>query len=455
MAGFGDFIGKAGGSAEQLFVWGVLNNIVAAAMTPFVQALTQAALEADPNTPLSPEDAAGLVARFILDQGSGEDQAKKSGLDPAHFDLLVKAAQQPPDLGMIIAAYQRQYIGVGSGDPQEVSLTGALAHNGVPAGWWELVTQLAVQIPSVAEVMNAWLEGQIEEDEARTRYLAAGGDPTWFQTSYNANGQAPTPEEALTMWNRGLIEEGGTGPGAVSYDQAFLEGPWRDKWLTAFKGLRFYRPPPRSITAMWHEGNLPQAKAEGYLADNGVPAEDYGLYLTAVTSKATTADKSLTRAEVTQLFTNGLITETEALADLATIGYHGDTAKDIIALAKLSATRSLATSAISRIKSLYLARKLTRSAAGQALSKVVVSGTDTTALFATWDAELAATVRQLTPAQIENALHYGIFDQATAQAELVTLGYTPYDAWVALSVRQHGPLPGKPPQGPATVGPLP
>ena len=44
MAGFGDFVGKAGSSAEQLFIWQVLGQIIGALGLPYFQALTQAAL---------------------------------------------------------------------------------------------------------------------------------------------------------------------------------------------------------------------------------------------------------------------------------------------------------------------------------------------------------------------------------------------------------------------------
>jgi hypothetical protein len=55
------------------------------------------------------------------------------------------------------------------------------------------------------------------------------------------------------MANRGIIPWSGSGPRSTSFEQAFLEGPWRNKWLGPFRKAAEYFPPPRTITAMYNE----------------------------------------------------------------------------------------------------------------------------------------------------------------------------------------------------------
>jgi hypothetical protein len=71
----------------------------------------------------------------------------------------------------------------------------------------------------------------------------------------------------------------------------------------------------------------------------------------------------------------------------------------------------------------------------------------------TLDLEASVTVRTLTEAQIVDAWGKGILDDNGAMTELGNLGFTPFDAWVLLSIKAGGPLPGQPAPGPPS--PLP
>lgn len=454
MPGIGDFF-KSGSIGEQLLVWNLLGSVITTLITPALNELAYEENKLATNVILSPAELADMVTQKIYEQNSAAGEAEQSGINTGRFDAMVRSREGRPELGILIAGLQRLKLPIGSGAPGEVSVTGALQHMGIPEEWWPVILSTSINIPSGAEVMNAWLEGQISEQEAHTRWLAAGNDDTWFQTAYNANGQAPTPMEALELWNRGIIPESGTGPEATSYEQAFLEGPWRNKWLPAFKALRWYVLPPRSVTAAYREGILPRDRAEQFLRDAGVHEADFPLFLQAKVAATTHTDKTLTRTDVVTAYEAKLITQATALTDLGAIGYHGDVALTILKLADLKVERTSQNAAVNRIRTLYTGRKINRGAAAAALTKVMPAGTDTVTLLKYWDIIAAQNVRQLTPAQITEAYVYKLMTQAEADAELQALGYTPYDAWLLLSLKEGKSLPGKPAQGPAPIGLLP
>lgn len=461
MAGLGGIFSSAGSSAEQLFIWQVLGSIISAVLAPVVQEVQQKALGELPNTPLDPSVAAALVAQTLLSLGDGEAEAKLSGVDGARFDNLVTAAGSTLDMGAVVAAFQRNLIPVGSFDPTDVSLQGAMASAAIRESWSPILQSLAVAIPSIAEVMNAWLEGQITQDEAEKRYLAAGGDPTWFQTSYNANGQAPTPVEALEMLNRGIITETGTGPDAVTYQQAFLEGPWRNKWLSSFEQLRNYLPPPRTVTAMYHDGQLTQAQAADYLTKQGLTADLVAAYLSPVTKTTTTTAKTLAEAQIIGLYTDQIITTKQATDYLVALKYPPDQAALLIELADFKTQATALTAGVGQVKTLFQAGKLTQAEAVSELESLNIDGTTAKALIQTWNVTQRQAVKTLSAAQIVDAWYYTLYDVDEAMTALQGIGYDELDSYILLAIKNKAQLPGvplpsgvQPPVPPPVIAPV-
>lgn len=437
--GLGKVFGK-GSTAEQFLIWGVLQQIIQPLLAPLTTELGKLVYSAAPDVPLTPADAAALVARGLIDHGTGQDIANDSGIGGSDFDKLVNAAGHGPDLGAVIAAYQRGYIGAGGDQGDDVSLTGALKDLGVRDGWHDIVQKLTVQIPTVAEVMNAWLEGQISEGEARTRYLAAGGDPTWFQTSYNANGTAPTPMEALELLNRGIIPEGGTGPDSVSYTQAFLEGPWRNKWLGPFLALREYLPPPRTVTAMFHEGQLDHATALDLLVKQGLTSTLAAAYLAPKASTASSTDKVLAKTDILAAYADGIMSHDDALAALVKLKYSQHDAALILRLQDVRTATKQTAAGVSRTRALYNAGKISRADAQHALAALGVSADQAKAMVDVWSVTDLPPVRTLSEAQVTAAWQIGLITAEDAMARLETLGYDAIDAWLLLSIRAKGPV---------------
>lgn len=431
---------KSGGTAEQFLIWSVLNTLVSGALAPAISDITQGANSADPVNPLSPQQLAVLVARQILEDGSGPAEAAKSGIGPGRFQQLVALAESPAELGLILQGARRALGQVGPGMDAHVNLDDALADLGISSQYRPLVKASVFIQPSAADVLNAWLEGQIGEAEAVDRLKATGLDPTWIQTAYNANGQAPTPVQALEMLNRRLIPLDGTGPTSVSYKQAFLEGPWRNKWEPVFEGLRNYLPPPRTIQAMHREGTIDLATATDWLQQNGVTGAVLTAFLKSSTHAATPAQRELSKTEVVELYGEQLITAGQAETDLVALGYSTADAHLIIAGVDKKAATAATKQAVTRLKNLFLGGTNDVAATRAALTGLGLPDAQISNLLATWHLEQATTVRVLTPAQIEAAWYYNLLDTQTALAGLRTAGYNADDALLLLGIRNHAAL---------------
>lgn len=446
MAGLDDFF-KGGGGGEQLLVWGILNQLLAAAMAPAISEITQTENAAFPLTPLSAEQSAVATLRGIMAGGDAANEALRSGVSNQRFATLQALAASPPPLSFVLAAYQRSKGIGGPGGGALLDIGEALADLGFNEKYRPVIEALATEIPTTQAVMEALLEGQISRDEALSRYLAAGGDPGWFDTDYNRQGQAPTPTQALELLNRGIIPRDGEGPDSVSYHQAFLEGPWRNKWEDVFAALRLYLTPPRTVSAMLREGSIDEALATKWLTENGLEGETLAAYLRAASHTTTPAQRELTKTEVLSLYNDQLITPEQAIADLVALKYQPGDAQLLIANEDKKRAGAAVKQAVTRLQNLYLAGTNDAAASSAALRQLGLPDVQVANLIATWRLEQATVTRTLSEGQIVSAWYYDIFsaDPATNQqialSRLQGLGYSVADAKILMGTRSHTVVP--------------
>lgn len=450
MASFGGIPGKLkgvfgeGSTAQQFLIWQVAAQLAGVLMGPMLQATSATVWRQDPNMPASPALLAELVARGLLPEQAGKDEAASSGVGGKSFDKMVTGARHAPDITIVLEGMRRGLVQAGNGGPGSLSVGAALDEMGIEPRWHHLIEQLAVQLPTPEAVLNALLEGQISEEEAHRRWIEGGGDPTWFTDAFNSQGSSPSPVELGVMANRGIIPWTGTGPNAVSYAQGFLEGPWRNKWEPAMLRLAEYLPPARTITALQRNGSITDAQALELYKKLGLRDDLAAAYLRDANHHATVADKHLAKAEIITLYQNHLLDAAGAAKALVALKYTAQDAAMLIKLADIKKASQAVTSSVSRIHTLYVGRKITKQAARDGLAALKLPADQVSSLVGVWDLEMAVNVRQLTPAQIESAWAYKIITEAEAIRELQVLGYSAYDAWLLLSIKNKKALPGKP-----------
>ena len=448
--GLKDAFGK-NSAAYQLFVYQVMGQVVGAILGPTLELVAQEVNAIEPTAELSPADLANAVVQSYISQADAAHSAARSGLDAGKFGTLVDLAGDALAPDALAEALRRGLIPEGGRGAGSTSFEQGIAEGRLKNKWAGIVKELAVRWPTPADALDALLEGQISEADARSLYAKFGGDPQYFTMLYDTRGNAPTPVEALEMANRGIIPWTGTGPAATSFEQAFLEGPWRNKWEPAFRGVGEYLPPPRTITAMVRNGSLAQDVALSLLMKQGLTHDLAAAYIhDALNGKAET-HRELTVAQLLDLYAAGLISADDAKTLLVALKYSADSADELLAYKDLQRAIAATRQAVSRVHTLYVNHKIDRANAGGALNSLAVPAPQIDQILRTWDIERGVNVKVLTEAQIVDAWKYDIIDQDEATAELVNIGYTPRDAWILLSVKNHGALQSAPPQGPASL----
>jgi hypothetical protein len=402
---------------------------------------------------ISPADAASAVVRHFMDAGEGAAQAAKSGVDGSLFTILTHLAGDAPAPGQLAEALRRGLVPRDGTGPDSTSFTQGIAEGRLADKWTPVIEGLAKIWPTPADALRATLTGQVSMAEGQALYERLGGDPQFFTVMFDTEGSAPTPLEAADMARRGIIPWDGTGPAATTFQQAFLEGPWRDKWEAAYRAAAAALPTEGELTEFIRYGIIDKPRAATELAARGITG-DYAQWVMDYAEAVSTYDfRGLTLSSVMNALQANIISEDDAKQTLTQMHVSDKAANLLITYTQMQRAVSQVTTAVSHIGSLYIGHKIDGEAARKALAQLNITTAAQNDILQTWDLEASVTVATLTEAQIVDAWDYSILSQDEAMSELQNIGYTPFDAWALLSIKAKGPLPGQPAKGPPA--PLP
>jgi len=427
LKGFAGGLLGEGSVARQMLVWNVLGSVIGAATGPFTRALQDDLWAKTPIIPLSPAELADMVVRGVIGADYGTEQAKRSGISPELFKLMVTNSGEPPALVEMLQLFRR-------GKVDAATLDHAIRQSRVRDEWIPIVHELGLDEPTSTDILQAYLQGQVGHDEAVTLYQKLGGDPEYFQLMYDTRGSAPTPPEAALMARRGIIPWEGTGAGAVSYAQAFLEGPWRNKWADAFRSVAVYAPPPRTVSALYTEHAITQAQALKLFGDAGLSPDLAAAYLSGASKTKVQAHRNLAVSTIEALYVERAIGQPAALNLLSLLGYDQAEAEFILLVNDMKRFEKYFQAAIGAAHSQYVGHHISAETASNILDNIGVAPTEKDHLMALWLLERGARVKVLTPSEIRKAANNGVITGDVALARLVDDGYSADDAGIYLQL---------------------
>ena len=393
---------------------------------------------------LSPPDAASAVVRNFMTDKEGIAEAEKSGVPPGLFGILTHLAGDAPGPQQLAEALRRGAITEHGTGPDSTSFQQGIAEGRLANKWAPVIQALSQLWPTPVDALTAALKGQVTPDEGKRLYIRLGGDEQFYTWLLDSQGEGPTPLEAISMANRGFIPWDGTGPDATSYAQAFRESRWRDKWAPIYRKYADYLPPPETVRSLLEQGSIDQATAIQLWHKSGMDQQTVTAYLQAAAFNNTAATRGLAINEVLNMFYGQLIGEQETSQLLELFHVPAQTSSLLIAYTLVRRSIAAVNSATTRIKSLLVARKIGETEARDALGRLQIPDSTIEGLVSAWLVEASVSVKTLTEAQIVDGWEIGALSNDEAMTELQAIGYTPYDAWVLLSIKAKQPLQGKP-----------
>lgn len=398
---------------------------------------------------LSPPDLAQAVVRNFLSFENAAGIAALSGVDTEQLRLMVDLAGDAISPTDATIALRRGLMPYDSGDPAKPGFLQAIQQGRLADKWAPILRALSQEWPTPADALEARLVGQIDTERSKELYAKFGGNPEFFTLLLDTRGEAPTPLELGVLLNRGLIDHHGLGPDKTSFDQGFHEGRWRNKWLPIYDLLRQYRPPEGIITTFLSHGVIDDKEAAKLYSDLGMNEVAIKRFIDEAHLEAYSDFRGATSATILDAYHKHLLTRDQAFSILIALHVDPKAANIQLELQDIQRAFEAVQNALSRIRTLYASRKITRETAHDSLISLGIDGSQVDAIVKSWQIENSVSVKVLTEAQIGRAFKLGIMTEDEALVELENIGYTPYDAWVILSLEDKALVAGKPAKGPA------
>lgn len=398
---------------------------------------------------LSPPDAASAVVRNFMTAKAGAAEAAKSGVGPDLFAILTRLAGDAPGPQQLAEALRRGAIPEDGTGAASTSFQQGIAEGRLADKWAPVIKALAKLWPTPADALNAALKGQVDDAEGQRLYELLGGDLQFYTWLRDTEGEGPTPLQAADWARRGIIPFDGTGPDVTSYAQAVRESRFRDKWADAYRASALFIPNPREVVTLLKDGAVTKEQAAVWMRQSGADDATIAAFIAEADATALSTYRGLTTTTVLGMFYDQLISEADATAILESLHVSAQAVPLMLAYADLQRAIAAQKTAVVRVGTLYAARKITEQTARQSLITLKVPAAALNDIIATWQLENSINVKLLTEAQIADAFELRIMTPGEALTELQNIGYTPYDAWVILSLKAKAPLPDMPGPGPA------
>lgn len=407
-----------------------LGGAQAAASSKLAQ-LRQDSFKESARVVLTPATVAEAVVKGHMTLEDAENEALSSGINQDRLRMLVETTGNPPGFFELLRLWRRGIIdrdGVAKG----------LQEGYTRPDWIAPLLQLQYDELTPEQAIEAAVQGQMAHDDAQAAALRAGMSGVNFDIMYQTAGNPPGPTELATLFQRGDIDQ-------ARFQQGLRESRLKNAWIPDFMKLAVRKIPLRTITTLLNNGAISDDLARSKLQQLGYSQEDADALIAGHKAPAKQKHHELTVTQVTELYREHLISRDQAVADLVAIGYDGGAADQLLTYSDVVIAHRFQVAAVSKVRSSYVARKITRAQASGELDRLQTPADQRDAMLALWDIEQESSPHTLSPADVAAAGHKGFLSPDQVLQRLTEMGFSDVDA--VLFAQVHNAIPTTPPGG--------
>lgn len=372
------------------------------------------------NVPLSPGDAALALLRGNITEERALKAAADAGMDAADFQTLVDNTGEPLGLMQLLEAYRRGFI-------NKQRLERGIIQSRVRNEWLDVAEMLRYSPISVADAVNAVIQGHLTQAEGDSISQQNGLQPGFFQTLLDTAGEPLSRTELEELYNRGKITE-------AQVKQGLLESRLKNKYTDDAFSLHEKLLPIRNLSEAVEYGTMTLGAAVGEAMKNGYSQTDAtSLILTASARKLHQFKMQVVTAAETLLVDNAMDRAT-FIQVVLNHGFDEAEAEAIAEGAEYKRVARLTQSAITAVRAKYLSRHIDKSEASGLLDGLGVVAAHRDQLLKVWELERSSMTRLLTHAEIIKAYKKGIFDAKETISRLIGLGFSEADATLLVEI---------------------
>lgn len=365
-------------------------------------------------TPTSMQDAALAYLRGGIDREYLNKIGNENGYDPDAIDVYLDTIGEPPGTMELLEAYRRGFIDQGR-------LERGILQSRTRNEWISVIEQLRYSPMSIADAVNASVQGHMSKDDAARVADQNGLEPGAYEILYETAGSPLSRTELNDLYNRGVI-------GSDVVLQGLRESRMKDKYIgDAFALRRRLLEPSQIGEAVFHNLISHQQGVELAL-EHGFTADDATVLIGAASGRKLQSFKDRVISAAETMFVDNVISAENLKRTVLDMGYEETEAELVIQAATLHRETKIYNTAVNAIRSKFIAHHVTEDRARSLLNSAGVQPDQREHLLKLWDVEAAANARVLTAPQVLKALAYQLISEQDALVRLQQMGYSAEDA---------------------------
>lgn len=374
------------------------------------------------DVPLSPAEAAEMVIRSVITEAEGQRIAKENGIAPEDFSRMVEISGSPPGLEMLVRALRRKII-------DEGQFVRGVRQSRLRNEWTDTVKELAVEILTPEQLVNAVVQGAISKGEAQGWLERVGLDQQSFDILVETRGNPPGPEAMLRLFRRGKVTR-------AELEQSLRESNLKNKWIDTYLESATLELPREVVTTLLRHGELSDDQGIAAMQRLGYSEDDAKLIVAAAHSEKNAADKDLTKSEIVRLYSEGAIGRDDAAGMLGNLGYDSKESDFLLTISDFQRVARFLNAAIGRVHTQFVNHRIDVDVVTTALDRLQVPSDQRENLIDLWTEERAANVKILTAAEVAKAAQLGFMEVQESYTYLQNLGYSARDAAIYLNLHK-------------------
>lgn len=365
-------------------------------------------------------DLSAMFNRSIVSDDEGERLARLNGASKAQWAQWKELGGEPLGVMELSEAFRRGFI---NADRFKRGIVQGPLRN----EWFDVLEKLQFRRMSVVDAADAVNQGHMSAEEGKRIAHENGLEPQDFETLLLTAGQPPGIEFAIDAYNRGLITE-------AQFKTMFLESRIKNVYLPLIFAMRTRLIPQETARLLYRNGVYSEEKTLKTLMAHGYTLDDAKSLLALERTRQDDTTRELTRSQIVDMYEERLISETDCVAMLRDLGYTEADSRAMVELANLSRIKRFINSAITKVKSAFVSNRIDEITASAALDALGIPVDQRDDLFALWDIEKSTVSKDLTAAQIRQALKKDLLTREDAMARLTGQGYDAIDAEIYLQL---------------------
>lgn len=291
--------------------------------------------------------------------------------------------------------------------------------------WLDVMERLAFVPMSTADAVNAVIQNHLTQSQGEAIANQNGLEPGNFATLVETAGAPLSRTEMEQLFNRGLVTE-------AQVNQALNESRLKPKYnQLAFElHTRLLEPSELADMVLW--GVITHSEAAAEVVKLGYDQTNAERLISAAVNRKLEADRTTVVRAIEILYEDNAISEQDASEQIGRLGFSATEVSFKLQAAELKRHTKLVNAGINTIRSKFVARHIDKGGAISAIDAMGIPHQQRDALVQLWQIERDANVAQLTEAQIIKALKKGTFTTDDALSRLLAKGYSQADATVLI-----------------------